>query len=248
MNQNTIITALAERIERLEAENKSLKMPPIEMALNTVFGINRESIVDFETKNVSPSNHYVILGIEFLNGIEQENERLKAENEILRITIDNKQKEYGTLNKNYNEEIQSLIAENKRLKAENGILIRFIDEKQSQHETVKKITDDDIQCLLAENANLKAENEKKEEVISEMRVQFDNFRKLLQSAPQWKNSAKDGLPNLDSDPVAIITICGGIIYMHHTMEDNDIDKLDNFDTEYYYFLVPRIGLDKIKKQ
>lgn len=75
MQNDTIIKALSEKIERLEAENANLKTPPIEKALNTVFGINPDSIVDFSPKDLSLSNHYILLSIEGLNESKAENDR-----------------------------------------------------------------------------------------------------------------------------------------------------------------------------
>jgi len=183
MQNDTIINALSEKIERLEAENAHLKTQSVENALNKILGISSESIVNFDPENTSVFNRYSLVAMENLGEMKNNLLTLKDKNERLEKWDKEHREKIALLEKEVNTQVLALKA----------------------------------------------------------------FNEICDKIPRWKNSVKDGLPDLDSDPAAVITICGGIIFMHHTMEDEDMEKLNNFDTEYYYFLVPRVGFDKIKK-
>lgn len=199
MQNDTIIKSLSEKIERLEAENDNLKTPPIEKALNTVFGINPDSIVDFSPKDLSLSNHYMLLSIESLNELKAENDRQFEWNQ-------ENLKKIGVL-----EAANSLL---------NHVLNNFGDTERS--ELLSKI------ALREKEVNAQ---------LSIIKGQND----IISNIPQWKNIVKDGLPVFDSDPVAVITICGGIMATHNTLEEEDMEAINNLDEDFYYFLIPRVN-------
>jgi len=167
--------------------------------------------------------------------LESENMQLKAENKELRDY-----KEANTVSvKLDTKQVDELLQE-----AKNNVFA--LKDKNERLEKWDKEHREKIVELEKENETLKQTISEKDAIIKESSKKWQSAAWQILIAktdkvPQWKNSETDGMPVFDSDPVAVITICGGIMATHNTLEEEDMEAINNLDDDFYYFLIPRVN-------